>query len=70
MNTQSITLTSSCGEVTNIAYHPDSDVLTINGVHYAAEVFRSLGVLPVGSLVRIENREGGVLTLYKVGEQS
>jgi hypothetical protein len=44
-------------------YDPFADVLTIEGVKYAGEVFRGLGLTPPGKWVRIVDRRDGVVTL-------
>lgn len=47
-----------------IEYDTENDVLVIEGVKYAADVFRTLGIAPVGALFRlIERREDGVIAL-------
>lgn len=50
----------------SVSFDPWSDVLTVEGIRYAGELFRALAVLPVGTTVRIVDRQGGVLTLETV----
>ncbi len=49
----------------------DEETITIYGVVYARHVFRTLGLGPIGSLLRLEKREDGVITIhvYSPGEQ-
>lgn len=50
------------------SYDVIGDVLTIDGIRYAADIFRGLGILPVGTWVRIVDRPGdGTLTLESSG---
>lgn len=44
-------------------YDEQRDVLTVEGVQYAGELFRSFGMLPPGTVLRIDKREDGVLTV-------
>jgi len=54
--------------VGTLAYSYDrvADVMTIEGVKYSGELLRQLGVIPVGSLIRVVGRQDGVLTLRVV----
>lgn len=46
----------------------DRDLVTIEGIRYSRELFRSLGIAPVGAVLRIESREDGVLTVTRLPE--
>lgn len=51
-----------------IEYDTQTDVLTIEGVKYAGDVFRNLGIAPLGAIFRLVNRrEDGVITLSVLG---
>lgn len=50
------------GEV-SLSYLPQYETLEVEGVSYAYDLFRSLGILPMGSLVRLMKRENGTLQL-------
>ena len=50
------------------SYDPVADVATIHGVKYSGELFRHLGLGPVGSAIRIVSRDDGVVTLKKLDE--
>jgi hypothetical protein len=47
----------------NFSYDERTDSITIEGVKYHGDLFRKLGIAPVGSLIEIVAREDGVLTL-------
>jgi len=57
-------------EPLKIEFEPN-DVVVIEGVRYACELFRGIGVFPVGRLIRIVARDDDVLTIhqYAPGEQ-
>lgn len=49
----------------SIAYDAATDVVTIEGVQYAAALFRELGHgLAIGSPIMLARREGGIITLF------
>ncbi len=48
---------------------PPLDVLTVEGVRYAADMFRTFAVAPIGAVLRIEEREDGVLTVHRFPEK-
>ena len=54
-----------------IDYDEGRDIVTIEGVRYCGELFRSFGIAPTGTLLRIMARDDGVITLqkYAPGEQ-
>lgn len=47
----------------------DAKVVTIQGIKYRFELFNNLGFAPVGTVLRIENRSDGVVTLAKIEEK-
>lgn len=49
-------------------YDPHIDLATIEGVRYAGGFFRGLAILPVGTVVRIDKREDGVITVTRLYE--
>lgn len=53
----------------NFSYDEVTDVIEIEGVKYCGEYFRNLGVLPLGTNVRIVSREDGVLTVCAVPDK-
>lgn len=54
----------------NIEYHPDRDIVVIEGIHYAGELFRSLAFCDPGTWIRIMARTDGVLSLHAVPEET
>lgn len=49
----------------NINYSLQSDVVEIEGIRYAGEVFRQVGsFLPIGRYFKLMQREDGVVTIY------
>lgn len=47
-------------------YDEQNDTITIEGIKYSGEIFRQLGgMLEVGALFQLMERENGVLTIYK-----
>jgi hypothetical protein len=50
------------------AYDPTADTITIYGVKYAMELFKHLGIGPVGRWLRVIKREDGVITLEQKEE--
>lgn len=48
-----------------------TDTITLYGVRYSRKVFRTLGLGPIGTLLRMEKRDDGIVTLrtYEPGEQ-
>ncbi len=44
------------------------DVMTIEGIRYSGELFRSFGIAPIGALLRIVNRQDGVITVNRIAE--
>lgn len=50
-------------------YSQANDVLEVEGVRYAGELFRGLGVLPLNTFVKLVAREDGVLTLQTIPEE-
>lgn len=47
-------------------YDQRNDILTIEGMKYAGDVFRSMGFVPVGAVFRVEGRKDGVITLKRI----
>ena len=54
-----------------IVVDEDRDTITIYGIVYSRELFRTFGLSAIGKLIRIEKRGDGVVTLreYAPGEQ-
>ena len=54
-----------------IVVDEDRDTITIYGIVYSRELFRTFGLGAIGKLMRIEKRGDGVVTLheYPPGEQ-
>jgi hypothetical protein len=52
------------------SYDEDNDVLTIEGVKYAGDIFRTLGLAPVGTTIRIEGREDGVVAVRRIDDEN
>ena len=50
-------------------YDQDTDVITIEGVKYAGEVFRTLSFAPIGTKLQIEGREGGTVTVRRIEDE-
>lgn len=48
-----------------VKYDLDRDVLVVDGMKYAGALFRSFALAPVGTLLRIEAREDGVVTVHQ-----
>jgi hypothetical protein len=42
-------------------YDPACDIITIEGIHYSGDLFRSMRVAPVGTWLRITERRDGVV---------
>ena len=53
-------------EKPEIIYYDDSDIITINGVNYSGELFRSLALAEIGTWLRICERRDGTLTIHTV----
>lgn len=53
-----------------LEYDGASDTLTIEGVKYAGDVFRSFAVMKLGTWMRIESRTGGVLHVRRVDDKT
>lgn len=54
----------------DIEYDTYSDVLTIDGVKYRGEIFRTLGIAPLGTWIRINERNKyGTITLQHVSHE-
>ena len=53
-----------------IEYDESIDLLKVDGIRYAGTLFRGFCNLPIGTLMRIEKREDGVITVrsYASGE--
>lgn len=51
-------------------FDPERNEITLWGVRYSCDLFQHLGVAPVGALVRIEKRDGEVLTLRLLAPES
>lgn len=50
-----------------IDYDRESDVVRVNGVPYAGDLFRAFGLSPPGTWLRIEGRRAdGALTVFTV----
>lgn len=43
--------------------------ITIFGIEYADEIFRYLGLGPIGSVLRIIKREDGIVTLKRLRDE-
>jgi hypothetical protein len=54
-----------------IYYDEPRDIVTIEGIRYSGELFRSFDIAPTGTLLRIMARDDGIVTLqkYAPGEQ-
>ena len=57
----------------DIQYDEATDIVVINGIRYStysAELFRTLARAPLGTLIRIEDRNEGTITVrqYAKGE--
>lgn len=52
-------------EAANVEFRFDGTV-TIFGISYDIELFRHLGLGPVGSVIKILKREDGVVTLQRL----
>lgn len=48
-----------------LTWDADRDVLQINSVQYAVQMFRALALASPGTWLRVEERDDGVLTLYQ-----
>lgn len=46
-----------------LRYTPDYETLELFGINYAVDLFKTVGVAPLGSLIRILKRENGTLWL-------
>jgi hypothetical protein len=58
---------SSSGESLDVEYDPDGDVIRIQGTPYAGGLFRMFGVLEVGTIFKIEQREAdGCLWIHRL----
>jgi hypothetical protein len=52
----------------NVMYDPNTDILTIEGMRYAGDIFRSFSMLSVGRVLKIEDRSGdGTITVTDLG---
>lgn len=51
-------------EALQVSYDREMDVITIEGIRYSGELFRTFGMAPVGTWLRIMERENLVLTTY------
>jgi hypothetical protein len=54
----------------NLQVSDDGRVLTIFGVRYDIEIFRHLGIGPIGSRVEIMAREDGMVTLRRLPDET
>lgn len=48
----------------SISYDRTSDVLMIDGVRYAGDLFRTMGIGPTGRPIIVTRKEDGVVTLF------
>ena len=53
----------------SFSYNPVTDILTLYGVDYSMEVFRTLGIAQVGTWVRLDKREGSEITVTQAPKQ-
>lgn len=49
----------------DIQHDAERDVVTICGIAYAGDLFRALGFGPIGTVLRIDKRADGVVTLTR-----
>jgi hypothetical protein len=54
----------------DIQVDEDREVVTICGARYSFEIFRTLGIAPPGTWLRIEDRKDGVVTVFRVSEET
>jgi hypothetical protein len=52
-----------------VDYDPRSDIITIDGVRYSAEIFRTLALCEPGTWLRFDSRKDGVVSLFTPGEE-
>lgn len=54
------------GSELTITYGPEPDVIIIEGVKYACDIFRSFSAFVPGSVLKIVKREDNVLTVERL----
>lgn len=53
-----------------VMHDTEGDTITICGIRYAAELFRSMAIAQPGSWYRIEERRDGTISVFKPDEHT
>lgn len=54
----------------SVEYDSDTDIITIEGIHYAGEFFRKMALAQPGTWLRVERKRNGAINLFSPHDET